>query len=67
MKNYPVLKHPTKKRKYPTSWTIFFSGMGQTEFGILDLDTRKLLESEMLTLLGITHVPDNAAHKVNQM
>ena len=38
--------------------------MGQTEFGILDIEQQKLLESEMLTLLGITHVPENAAHKV---
>ena len=42
------------------------SGMGQTEFGVLDLDRQELLEREMLTLLGITHIPENAAHKVNK-
>ena len=49
-----------------TSWANLLSGMGQTEFGILDLEQQKLLESEMLTLLGITHVPENAAHKVKR-
>ena len=40
------------------------SGMGQTEFDIMDLEDQKLLEREMLTLLGLTHVPENAVHKV---
>lgn len=38
--------------------------MGQTEFDIMDLEDQKLLEREMLTLLGLTHVPENAVHKV---
>ena len=43
------------------------SGMGQTEFDIMDLEDQKLLEREMLTLLGLTHVPENAVHKVKRM
>ena len=41
--------------------------MGQTEFDIMDLEDQKLLEREMLTLLGLTHVPENAVHKVKRM
>ena len=41
--------------------------MGQTEFDIMDLEDQKLLEREMLTLLGLTHVPENAVHKVRRM
>ena len=40
--------------------------MGQTEFDIMDLEDQKLLEREMLTLLGLTHVPENAVHKVKR-
>ena len=33
----------------------------------MDLEDQKLLEREMLTLLGLTHVPENAVHKVRRM
>ena len=58
--------HKSGIYKVPDS-AIFLSGMGQTTFGILDLEEQEELEREMLTLLGLTHVPENAAHKVNRM
>jgi len=54
-----------KAVKYSSGF-YFDNGMGQTEFDIMDLEDQKLLEREMLTLLGLTHVPENAVHKVSQ-
>ena len=57
---------PTRGESTDSSYN-FLPGMGQTEFDIMDLEDQKLLEREMLTLLGLTHVPENAVHKVRVM
>ena len=57
---------PTRGESTDSSYN-FLPGMGQTEFDIMDLEDQKLLEREMLTLLGLTHVPENAVHKVYPM
>ena len=39
--------------------------MGQTEYEVVSLEDRQEFEDRLLTLLGLTRVPENAVHKVD--
>merc|ERR1712038_1276119 len=51
--------------KYPSGF-YYDNGMGQTEYEVVSLEDREEFESHLLTLLGLTRVPENAVHKVGR-
>jgi hypothetical protein len=38
--------------------------MDQTQYVVLNEETTQRLKKELLALLGLTHAPENAVHKV---
>ena len=43
------------------SGVYFDNGLGQTAIEYLDITDQELMREEILTLLGLTHVPEKAA------